>query len=100
MKNLLIIANSGRMLAQFAANLNVQSLVIDCFSDVDTGKLALQCVRVDSLSLVHVKTAIFSLMAKYSVSHVVYGSGLECYPATLEFLHQNLSVLGNTPDTF
>lgn len=88
------------MLASCAKNIGFTPLVIDCFSDIDTQKLALDCNKVDRLDLDRVKTAFFYLKLKNSFSYVVYGSGLECYPATLEFLNQNLIVLGNTPDTF
>ncbi|NOR68149.1 MAG: ATP-grasp domain-containing protein, partial [Methylomarinum sp.] len=99
-KNMLIVANSGRMLAQLAKNIGFEPLVIDCFSDADTQVLALDCIKVDSLALECVKAAFSVLSLKYTITHVVYGSGLECYPATLAFLNQNLTVLGNTPDAF
>ena len=99
-QNILIIANSARMLTQLATNIGLNPLVIDCYSDFDTQEQALDCVKVDSLALVHVKKALAILKTQYTVTHVIYGSGLERYINTLEFLYKNLCVVGNTPAVF
>ena len=99
-QKLLIVATSGRLLAQFSVNAGHKPLVIDRFSDSDTQELALECIKVNSLALEHVKTAFFTLKSHYTITHVIYGSGLERNLNTLKFLHQNLIVLGNTPDVF
>jgi len=99
-QNILIIANSARMLTQLATNIGLIPLVIDCYSDFDTQEQALDCVKVDSLALVHVKKALAILKTQYTVTHVIYGSGLERYINTLEFLYKNLSVVGNMPGVF
>ena len=99
-QNILIVANSARMLTQLAANIGFRPLVIDCFFDLDTQKSALDCVKIDSLAVEHVKTALAILKTQYAITHVIYGSGLEQYTNTLEFLSQNLCVVGNTLDVF
>ena len=46
----LIIANSGRMLAQAAKNVGLKPLVIDIFADIDTRQYAYAFQQVTSLS--------------------------------------------------
>jgi len=99
-KNILIVANSGRMLAQLSRNSGLVPLVIDCFSDFDTQSLALDCVKVNTLELKYVRKALSVLSHHNRISHVIYGSGLERYNSTIKFLYQNLVVLGNTQDVF
>ena len=99
-QNILIVANSARMLTQLAANIGFRPLVIDCYFDLDTQKSALDCVKIDNLSVVHVKKALAIFKTQYTITHVIYGSGLERYTNTLEFLSQNLCVVGNTVDVF
>lgn len=96
----LIVANSGRLLAQLSVKAGYKPLVIDCFSDSDTQEMALDCIKVDSLALEQVKTAFSILQSQYTITHVIYGSGLEQNLDTLKFLHQTLIVLGNTDDVF
>ncbi len=99
-KNILIVANSGRMLAQLSRNAGLVPLVIDCFSDCDTQYLALDCVKVNTLELKYVRKALSVLSHHNRIRYVVYGSGLELYNSTIKFLFQNLVVLGNTQDVF
>jgi len=99
-KNILIVANSGRMLAQLSRNAGLVPLVIDCFSDCDTQYLALDYVKINTLELKYVKKAFSVLSHHNKINHVIYGSGLERYKSTLKFLYQNLVVLGNTPEIF
>lgn len=99
-KNILIVANSGRMLAQLSRNIGLVPFVIDCFSDEDTRSLVLDCVKVNTLELKYVRKALSVLSHHNSISHVIYGSGLERYSSTIEFLHKNLIVFGNTLDVF
>lgn len=99
-KNILIVANSGRMLAQFAKKAGYSPVVIDCFSDVDTQVVALECMKVDSLALEFLRSPVLFLLNKYPLSHFIYGSGFECYLDSLLFLQKNLCVLGNALDVF
>ena len=99
-QKLLIVANSGRLLTQFSINAGYKPLVIDCFSDSDTQDLALECIKVNSLALEQVKAAFSILQTQYTITHVIYGSGLEQNLDSLKFLHQNLIVLGNSLNVF
>lgn len=99
-KKILIIANSGRMLASLAKNAGLTPFVIDCFADIDTQILALECIKVNSLALKHIRTAFSIFSDQYQITYAIYGSGLEQHQQTLEFLQQNFNVLGNTLATF
>ncbi len=99
-KYILIVANSGRMLAQFAQKAGYSPVVIDCFSDVDTQTVALECIKVDNLALDFLQSPVLLLLKKYQLSLFIYGSGLECHLDSLEFLRKYLGVLGNEVDVF
>ncbi len=99
-KKVLIIANSGRMLAQMLKKAGYDVVVIDCFSDTDTQALSLECIKVNSLALEHIKLAICILTSRYKLSFAIIGSGFERYFSSLKFLHQKLKVLGNPASVF
>jgi len=99
-KIVLIVASSGRMLAAAAHKAGYQALVIDLYADLDTRPYAVDVCRVSSLAIEQVAPLLADWSALYGVSQVVYGSGLEYYPDTLDYLHQRLTVLGNTPQVF
>ena len=100
LKYLLIIATSGRMLAQLSQQSGYTSIVIDCFADMDTQSMALDYVKVDSLALNDLQPAIAALKNEYDLSLLIYGSGFECHSESLAYLHKNFTVLGNSSNTF
>lgn len=97
---LLIVANSGRMLAQAAYNNDFEPIVIDQYADSDTASYAAICYQVPSLALQHLQPLVLQCMANYPLTQVVYGSGLEIYPESLVFLASCLTVWGNAPASF
>jgi len=99
-KKILIVANSGRMLAQLAKKNGFTPLVIDCFADFDTQGYARQVVKIKSLALSEVKKALTLLSKQHDFTHVIYGSGLECFPSSIGYLEQRLIVLGNSFQVF
>lgn len=99
-KNILIVASSARLLAQFASNEGFLPLTIDCFADLDTMQVALESFKVKTLSVEHIKEAIFLLNKRYHISHIMYGSGLENHLSTLKYLEKNFTVVGNSFDVF
>ncbi len=92
----LIIASSARMLLQAARDQGYTSVAIDCFADVDSRQLATELVKVDSLCVTEVKKALIALQQKHLIHNVIYGSGLESEPETLQYLQQHYCVLGNS----
>ncbi len=97
---LLIIAGSGRMLAEAAYNAGLPVLVLDLYADLDTRFHALEARAVQSLALEHLSPALDDLTGRYGVGQVIYGSGLEYHPEALDYLYQRFAVLGNTPAVF
>ena len=97
---ILIIAGSGRMLAQAAKNAGLKPLVIDLFADLDTQCYAEAFRQIPSLAEKHLIPALNYFIEHYAVTHVIYGSGFEYYHESLRYLERRLLVLGNLPDTF
>ncbi len=97
---LLIIASSGRMLAEAARQSGFNPLVIDLCADTDTELFADAVLKVASLSSDEVSVKVRQLTERYPLTTVIYGSGLESYPETLVFLAQQLTLLGNDPAVF
>jgi predicted ATP-grasp superfamily ATP-dependent carboligase len=94
MKTVLIIAQSGQMLAQAAVNIGLNVFVIDCFADQDTQALATDLVQVTSLTIQSIYPAIKRF--KKNCYFCLYGSGFEAYPESLELLEQHFQVLGSS----
>jgi methenyltetrahydromethanopterin cyclohydrolase len=97
---LLIIASSGRMLAQAAKNTGLKPLVIDVFADLDTQSYALDFQQIADLSIDSLTPAIDYFLQHYPVNQLIYGSGFEQHPESLCYLQTRLTLLGNTSDTF
>ena len=97
---ILIIANSGRMLAKAAADEGFKPLVIDLFADLDTQKYAVDFLRVNSLALSDLAVATQALNAKYRVKFAIYGAGFENYSESLVYLEESFCVYGNSVASF
>ncbi|MDD5753932.1 MAG: methenyltetrahydromethanopterin cyclohydrolase, partial [Methylococcales bacterium] len=95
----LVIATSGRMLAQAAQREGFDVLVIDCYADVDTLRYAKKTVRVNALSVEHLKIALTEF-TNYEIAGVVYGSGFETHVESLYFLQSHFLIAGNSPAIF
>ena len=100
METILIVASSGRMLAQAAKNAGLKPLVLDLFADLDTQGYAEGFRQVKSLAEQDLASAVDYFVERYAVSHVIYGSGFECYPESLYYLNSRMIVLGNHPEIF
>ena len=100
MEIILIVASSGRMLAQAAKNTGLKPLVIDLFADLDTQSYAEDFRRIKSLAEQDLAPAVDDFVERYAVTDVIYGSGFEYYPESLRYLDSRLTVLGNHPDVF
>jgi predicted ATP-grasp superfamily ATP-dependent carboligase len=97
---LLIAAGSGRMLAEAAAGAGMKPLVVDLFGDADTRKSAVDSIRVPALDPPHLMASVDYFTRHYPVRHLVYGSGIEPYPESLNDLNVRLHILGNSANTF
>ena len=95
----LIVATSGRMLAQFASREGFDVVVIDCFADVDTLNYAKKVIRVDSLSIENITFAL-KQFEDFNIAGVIYGSGFENHFESLYFLENHFKIVGNSPSVF
>ncbi len=96
----MIVAGSGRMLAQAAKNAGLKPLVIDLFADLDTQVYAKDFRQIKSLAEPDLAPAVDYFVERYAVGHIIYGSGFECHPESLRYLNSRLIMLGNDPDVF
>jgi len=78
----------------------LKPLVIDLFADLDTQGYAEDFCRIKSLAEQDLAAAVDYFVERYAVAHVIYGSGFECYPESLNYLGSRLTVLGNHPEVF
>jgi len=100
METILIVAGSGRMLAQAAKHAGLKPLVIDLFADLDMQGYAEDFRQVKSLAEHDLAFVVDYFIERYAVAHAIYGSGFECYPESLHYLSSRLILLGNDPDAF
>lgn len=96
----MILASAARMIAQAAVACGFIPLVIDLYGDKDTQQYALAHAKVASLSIEDISGPVENFIHHHNVRYAVYGSGLESFPETLEYLTGKLTVFGNTPGTF
>lgn len=99
LKLLLIIAKSGRLLADSAHRAGYQVLVIDQFGDCDTAQLAVENWVVELLTIDFLRPLIDKLANRYTVDQVLIGSGFETQPETLFWLQTKFKLLGNSTGT-
>nr|AAS88981.1 conserved protein [Methylotuvimicrobium kenyense] len=98
-KPILIIANSGRMLAETACRAGFKPWVVDLFADQDTRQLSEQTFRVESLAPSFLETIVADFKSRHANSPVTYGSGLEHHPESLEMIGRECELLGNDIET-
>lgn len=99
-KYILVIAGSGRLLAQAAKQTGYTPLVIDLYADRDTCLYAQECSLVASLDLVHLIPTVENLLSRYPITQVVYGSGFENHTKSLCYLANRFIMYSNLPDVF
>ena len=97
---LLVIASSARMLAQLVVDAGFVPVAIDCYGDADTRVLALDVVKVTSLAIADIHAVIGEMIKKHGLRYLIYGSGFENQPDSLEYLESRLIVLGNSLKLF
>ncbi len=97
---LLIVAKSGRMLAEAAYQSGFKPLVIDLWSDQDTRFYAEETQQIFSLEEAYLLPAIDCFLKRYPVFNAIYGSGFEHCPNSLTCINSRLRLLGNKPEVF
>ncbi|PKM12075.1 MAG: ATP-dependent carboxylate-amine ligase [Gammaproteobacteria bacterium HGW-Gammaproteobacteria-3] len=97
---LLVVAGSGRLLAQAARQSGLIPLVVDLYGDLDTRSFAEAVLQVKALNLQNLKAAIGYFKDRYAFARAIYGSGLERVPECVKFLEQQFDLVGNDAATF
>jgi len=97
---LIVVAQSGRMIAQAAVHAGFKPLVIDLLGDCDTQGYAADLRRVRSLAWPDLKRAVEFFIGHYPVGLLVYGSGFECHQDSLNRLARRIVLAGNRPGVF
>lgn len=98
-KYLLIIANSGLILAQSAASAGYLPLVIDCFDDQDIQQIAHEHYPIKQLNITCLQEALKQLLSKYPLKQALVGGGFVTYPNSLLWLQKKFKLLGNSSAT-
>ena len=104
MSDLLIIALSGRALAQSAQRAGLNPVVIDAFGDTDTRAASRACLvipprfkngalRFQSRAL---RTAVIEAHQRYGCTSVVVGTGFESASENLALIAEQFTLLGNS----
>lgn len=104
MKHALIIATSGRALAQSAVNAGWRCSVLDCFADRDTQVLAERTLALPDASELALDSrrlvdSALRFAPPHSVDALVCGSGFEHCPELLQELGHHYKPYGNSADT-
>jgi hypothetical protein len=94
-KTVVIVAQSGRFLAQLAAEAGYSVRVADCFGDQDTLSIAERWI---ALSTLHDHDAIYDAILELSQNQpcfLIYGSGVEVFFPVLTRLPKTITLIGN-----
>jgi len=97
-KPYLVIAHSGRALASSAATENIETHVIDRFSDMDTQTVSLSTRKVGGDDSGLCEDELLKALDDYShipLTGVVVGSGLENNPNLLNIIGERFTLIGN-----
>jgi methenyltetrahydromethanopterin cyclohydrolase len=95
----LIVAQSGRFLAELAYRAGYSVWVAECYGDQDTLDVA---ERWRPISDINDNNAILKTIIELSQSEpciLIYGSGVETFFPVLDLLPATITVIGNTNDT-
>lgn len=103
MQHMLIVATSGRALAQCAARSGFSSVVLDCFGDMDTRKVATSANVIADASGLGVDgnrllEAAEVLSPPRETDALIYGAGFESDTDLLERFSRRYPLRGNPPD--
>ena len=96
---LVIAAISARPYVQAAVNAGFEVIALDAFSDVDTQKLAQQCVQVKVKNGQFLADKLLNALENLSFDFFCYGAGFEAQPELLAQIEKRWALLGNSAKT-
>lgn len=94
---ILVVAHSGRWLAQQVHALGLAVIVLDCFADLDTARYARRVLQVPELTPAFLQPLLEQLAQTEAIAGVLYGSGAAESVACLMCLAAYWPLLGNAP---
>lgn len=100
-ERLLLIARSGRILAQSAARAGLRPVVLDLYADQDTRACAEHCMLLAPAPVGFDAEVLLPLAARLAPPErypLVYGSGLDIAPDLLEEVARGRVLYGNPPE--
>ncbi len=97
----LILAQSGRFLAQAAKQAGYPVWVADCFGDIDTLSYASRWLAIPAISALSKNTLLATLhqLTQGQPCQLICGSGVESFHPLLTQLPQHIKLIGNSPTT-
>jgi predicted ATP-grasp superfamily ATP-dependent carboligase len=101
--DLLLIAQSARMLAQSATRGGFRAFAIDGYADADTRRHTVRCVAVTPGDGGFDEAGLLAAVEEFAPPQrgcaLVYGSGIDTRPLLVEKLARDRNLLGNAPNT-
>ncbi len=99
--DLLLVAQSARMLAQSAARAGYRSHAVDFYADSDTRRYAEQCIALTPCTDGFDEAALLAAVEGFALpqTNLVYGSGIDSCPLLVEKLAREHKLRGNTSTT-
>lgn len=104
MQHIVVLAVSGRMLAQACHQLGYAVHVLDCFNDRDTNDIAQSTYKLSfsdsGFNEDEVKSALDAILSKVELSGVLIGSGVETCPDIIDSINLKAKIIGHSSDIF
>lgn len=94
-----IVAQSGRYLAQIAHQAGYRVWIADCYGDVDTQAIAERWYQLTSVSDSGAVLDAIIALSQGETCQLVYGTGVECFYTVLTALPEHVTPIGNTVET-
>jgi predicted ATP-grasp superfamily ATP-dependent carboligase len=95
---LLVVGNSGRLIAESAVRGGYAVAVLDGFCDLDTRAIAVFCALVPFDGRGLDPAGLRARAEQMEAGRLIYGAGLEQSPATIAWLAERFRLVGNGTD--
>lgn len=92
---IIVVAQSGRFIAQLASSAGYPVRVADCFGDEDTLAICQQWQNLPELHDPSQLLAVINSLSQRQACYLVYGSGIEAVHPILDQLPEHITVVGN-----
>ena len=96
---IIVVAQSGRFIAQLASSAGYPVRVADCFGDEDTLAICQQWQNLPDLHDPAQLLTVINSLSRQQTCYLVYGSGIEAVHPILDQLPEHITVIGNDAAT-